>query len=273
MTTTPNGPAISPEAGAAPKPYVMSTEEQQAMNRALLKSVTLLPEPAAPPPSAWHDRAESLIEDVIWASDTDDDGLLKERRAALSAHLRTVPGAESDACAALGVPAAPTAGDADDLARMERRNKWHSFDDIVPTLKAARAGSWQWFLNMDCKYIEVRIDMRDLGCILMNRNRERISPAMLARQGGAPARGIVSPEGGETGTGSTAQPQEPGEREAGTRPDQPAVISPEQAESARDAARLIDAIAAEWDGCMYDAPGGAIDIGEAIRRTAMKATP
>lgn len=31
---------------------------------------------------------------------------------------------------------------------------------------------------------------------------------------------------------------------------------------------LIEQIACEWDGCMYDAPGGAIDIGDSIRRAA-----
>lgn len=31
---------------------------------------------------------------------------------------------------------------------------------------------------------------------------------------------------------------------------------------------LIERIAEQWDGCMYDAPGGEIDIGQAIRSAA-----
>lgn len=31
---------------------------------------------------------------------------------------------------------------------------------------------------------------------------------------------------------------------------------------------LIEQIAQQWDGCMYDAPGGEIDIGQAIRSAA-----
>lgn len=33
---------------------------------------------------------------------------------------------------------------------------------------------------------------------------------------------------------------------------------------------LIEKIAQQWDGCKYDAPGGSIDIGAAIRATAAK---
>jgi hypothetical protein len=72
------------------------------------------------------------------------------------------------------------------LAAMVEGNKWHFVDDIVPTLKAARAGEWQWFSNTRCKYIELRIDMRDLGCIIRDREKVRISPATLAFQYGAP---------------------------------------------------------------------------------------
>lgn len=38
---------------------------------------------------------------------------------------------------------------------------------------------------------------------------------------------------------------------------------------------LVETLAAQWDGCEYDAPGGLIDIGDAIRRAGLplEATP
>jgi hypothetical protein len=68
------------------------------------------------------------------------------------------------------------------LEAMKESNKWHFVDDIVPVLKAARAGEWHWYENSRCKYIELRIDMRDLGCIIRDREKVRISPATLAYQ-------------------------------------------------------------------------------------------
>ena len=33
---------------------------------------------------------------------------------------------------------------------------------------------------------------------------------------------------------------------------------------------IIDQLAREWDGCEYDAPGGAIDIGDAMRTAGFR---
>lgn len=33
---------------------------------------------------------------------------------------------------------------------------------------------------------------------------------------------------------------------------------------------IIDELAREWDGCEYDEPGGAIDIGDAIRTAGFR---
>jgi len=30
-----------------------------------------------------------------------------------------------------------------------------------------RAGEWVWYLNTKCKYVDLRVDMRDGGCIIM----------------------------------------------------------------------------------------------------------
>ncbi|MEJ8837640.1 hypothetical protein [Ramlibacter sp. AN1133] len=37
-----------------------------------------------------------------------------------------------------------------------------------------------------------------------------------------------------------------------------------------DIESLVEEVAKEWDGCLYDAPGGDIDVGEAIRRVVQK---
>jgi hypothetical protein len=37
-----------------------------------------------------------------------------------------------------------------------------------------------------------------------------------------------------------------------------------------DLVSLIEPIAAEWDGCWFDAPGGAIDVGQALRNAAVR---
>jgi hypothetical protein len=70
----------------------------------------------------------------------------------------------------------------DDIVRMRESNQWHHFNDVVPVLKAAQAGEWHWFENTRCKYIELRIDMRDLGCIIKDREGQRITPVLLASQ-------------------------------------------------------------------------------------------
>lgn len=74
-------------------------------------------------------------------------------------------------------------------------NVWDHVDDVLAVIEKARRGEWGWVGNSQCKYIEVRIDMRDGGCILRDRDGTRISPSDLARQhaglGGVPWR---SPE-------------------------------------------------------------------------------
>ena len=62
-------------------------------------------------------------------------------------------------------------------------NVWDNFNkDVLPVLKAAQEGRWSWTKNFDCKYIEVRIDMRSGHCIIENRNGQRINPEDLASQ-------------------------------------------------------------------------------------------
>lgn len=59
---------------------------------------------------------------------------------------------------------------------------WTHIEEILPTIKSALAKEWWWMYNPRCKYIHLRIDMRDGGCILQDRNGEKITPDQLRYQ-------------------------------------------------------------------------------------------
>lgn len=74
----------------------------------------------------------------------------------------------------------------EDLNLDEKRaaNVWDHVDDVLPVIEAARAGRWNWCDNTPCKYIQLRIDMRDGGCLIEDRHGNRIEPARLRLQRG-----------------------------------------------------------------------------------------
>lgn len=84
--------------------------------------------------------------------------------------------------AAVAEPAEPKREPSPAVAAKIAANQWDNINDVMPTIRAARAGKWAWFSNMRCKYIELRIDMRDGGCILRDRDRVRIDPSEFAHQ-------------------------------------------------------------------------------------------
>lgn len=59
---------------------------------------------------------------------------------------------------------------------------WDHVDDVLPVIELMRSGKWAWVENMRCKYIELRIDTRDGGCIIRDREKVRITPEQLANQ-------------------------------------------------------------------------------------------
>ena len=61
-------------------------------------------------------------------------------------------------------------------------NQWDSVDDFLVVLNKMRANEWQWVENTKCKYVELRVDMRNGCCIIRDRYGRRISPAQLAKQ-------------------------------------------------------------------------------------------
>lgn len=68
------------------------------------------------------------------------------------------------------------------LKQKQAANVWDHVDDALAVIELARAGRWSPYENMACKYIELRIDMRDGGCLIRNAAGERIDPADLRKQ-------------------------------------------------------------------------------------------
>lgn len=64
----------------------------------------------------------------------------------------------------------------------EAANIWDDIDDVMEVLTLARQGKWSWYSNPECKYIGLRIDMRDGHCILTNSEGKRIGLEELRYQ-------------------------------------------------------------------------------------------
>jgi hypothetical protein len=77
-----------------------------------------------------------------------------------------------------------------DLEKKKETNIWDdNIDEVISFIKKATEGGlfnmnkpWKWTRNSLCKYIELRIDMRDGGFILKNDRGERISLKQLQYQ-------------------------------------------------------------------------------------------
>ena len=68
------------------------------------------------------------------------------------------------------------------LETKEKENIWDSIEDVADVITMSRKHEWSWALNPECKYINVRIDMRDGGCIISNDHKKRIDPKDLKYQ-------------------------------------------------------------------------------------------
>lgn len=71
------------------------------------------------------------------------------------------------------------------LAKVER-NEWEegNFQEVVDVIKAqsSHEAKWSWARNWNCKYVNLRIDMRDGGFIITNDKGQRISLEHLKYQ-------------------------------------------------------------------------------------------
>lgn len=65
-----------------------------------------------------------------------------------------------------------------------RRVTWIPLEDILEVVKKARTMEWLWFRgrNIDRKYINVRIDMRDGRCIITDNKGHPVTLAELQEQ-------------------------------------------------------------------------------------------
>lgn len=72
-------------------------------------------------------------------------------------------------------------------AKVER-NSWHDrteLDEFINTIKTQSVEDsydWSWAYNHACKYVDIRVDMRDGGFIVMDREGRRIDLATLKWQ-------------------------------------------------------------------------------------------
>lgn len=68
------------------------------------------------------------------------------------------------------------------VQQKQAANVWDHVDDALAVIEMARAGKWVWMENSRCKYIDLRIDMRDGGCLIRDAKGNRINPEDLRKQ-------------------------------------------------------------------------------------------
>lgn len=86
-----------------------------------------------------------------------------------------------------GVNCPPTE---EEFEKKVNANIWHDreeFDTFIAKIKSLSNENdpdrqWCWAYNSECKYLDIRIDMRDGGFILTNRTNKRINLAQLEWQ-------------------------------------------------------------------------------------------
>ena len=76
----------------------------------------------------------------------------------------------------------------EELARREseekiKNNIWdENLIETVNEIKGLIDGDWSWGYNPQCKYIDIRIDMRDGGFVIRDRDGNRINMEQLKKQ-------------------------------------------------------------------------------------------
>ena len=63
-----------------------------------------------------------------------------------------------------------------------KENIWDHINDFLEVYKKSKQGNWIWWKNNKCKYVELRIDMRNGDCIIRDRDGRRINPKDLEYQ-------------------------------------------------------------------------------------------
>lgn len=60
--------------------------------------------------------------------------------------------------------------------------KWIPLQNVFALVEKSKLGIWTWARNTKCKYIDVRIDMRDGDCIIKDRDGNIITLEQLQWQ-------------------------------------------------------------------------------------------
>lgn len=59
---------------------------------------------------------------------------------------------------------------------------WYHLRQVLDVVRASICGEWAWPRNVNCKYIDVRIDMRSGECLIRDRHGKVITMEELTRQ-------------------------------------------------------------------------------------------
>lgn len=59
---------------------------------------------------------------------------------------------------------------------------WWPFGLVMQVIRDASEQRWMWYWNTRCKYVELRIDMRDQCCLIRDREGKPISLEQLQYQ-------------------------------------------------------------------------------------------
>jgi len=63
------------------------------------------------------------------------------------------------------------------------RLPWTPLEELMDGIReVTNDHNWRWAANMPCKYISIRIDMRDKHALLLDRDGEPITIEQLKRQ-------------------------------------------------------------------------------------------
>ena len=70
----------------------------------------------------------------------------------------------------------------DPIKEIQIANTWDQLEDFLIVYFKMLRKKWSWVSNQRCKYVNLRIDMRDGGCLIHNNNGDRIDPKQLSYQ-------------------------------------------------------------------------------------------
>jgi hypothetical protein len=65
-----------------------------------------------------------------------------------------------------------------------RFNVWDHIDVVIEVLEKMKRKEWSWARNHPCKYLNLTVDMRDGGCLIHDKDGNRINPEDLRFQYG-----------------------------------------------------------------------------------------